>query len=182
LARSGVRGTLSQPGPSHPAASGRLARTLCRTKCPHADSQMFQGTVSAHRRQKSVSRGAFREFMHPQATLASDSNEREDKASNRESGTLRRPDSRNSSRQATSRQGQNCGRGASSSRRLRAAVQGLGQRAWCSPRLAQRAAGPLRSPQRRSTAPALLSAETGRLPWHAQRKTLVFLRANTGAA
>jgi hypothetical protein len=28
LARSGVRGTFSQPGPSHPAASGRLTRTL----------------------------------------------------------------------------------------------------------------------------------------------------------
>jgi hypothetical protein len=28
LARLGVRGTFSQPGPSHPTASGRLARTL----------------------------------------------------------------------------------------------------------------------------------------------------------
>jgi hypothetical protein len=28
LARLGVRGTFSQPGPSHPAASGRLTRTL----------------------------------------------------------------------------------------------------------------------------------------------------------
>jgi hypothetical protein len=37
LARSGVRGTFSQPGPSHPAASGRLTRTLGHTKCtaPH---------------------------------------------------------------------------------------------------------------------------------------------------
>jgi hypothetical protein len=32
LARSGVRGTFSQPGPSHPAASGRLTRTLGRMK------------------------------------------------------------------------------------------------------------------------------------------------------
>jgi hypothetical protein len=40
LARSGVRGTFSQPGPSHPAASGRLTRTLGLTQqAPHHFSQ-----------------------------------------------------------------------------------------------------------------------------------------------
>ena len=34
MARSGVRGTFSQSGPSHPTVGVRLARTLCRTKCP----------------------------------------------------------------------------------------------------------------------------------------------------
>ena len=31
MARSGVRGTFSQPGPSHPTAAVRLTRTLCPT-------------------------------------------------------------------------------------------------------------------------------------------------------
>jgi hypothetical protein len=34
LARLGVRGTFSQPGPSRPTVAVRLARTLCRTKYP----------------------------------------------------------------------------------------------------------------------------------------------------
>ena len=44
MARLGVRGTFSQPGPSHPAASGRLARTLGLTPASWALSAMSEDT------------------------------------------------------------------------------------------------------------------------------------------
>ena len=58
--------------------------------------------------------------------------------------------------------------------------QATGLRRWCSPRLAQRAAGPWRSPQRRSTAPALPSAETGWLLRHALRNNQNPFSRNAG--
>ena len=181
MARPGVRGTFSQPGPSRPAAAVRLTRTLCRTKCPLASSQVFRGTVLAHRTQTSVSRGGSREFMYPKATHASASDERADRASNYESGTLQRSVARHSSRQATNCEGQSCSRDTSSSQWSRARGQRSSHRRWCSPRLARRAAGPWRSPQRRSTAPALPSAETGRFCGMRQRKRIEN-RATSGAA
>jgi protein tyrosine phosphatase (PTP) superfamily phosphohydrolase (DUF442 family) len=63
LARLGVRGTFSQPGPSRPAAAVRLARTLCLTNAPllnaihrllataflalSAEGQLFAQTLAA---------------------------------------------------------------------------------------------------------------------------------------
>jgi uncharacterized membrane protein YsdA (DUF1294 family)/cold shock CspA family protein len=46
LARIGVRGTFSQPGPSRPAAAVRLARTLCLTKYPPPPMR-FEGTLTS---------------------------------------------------------------------------------------------------------------------------------------
>jgi hypothetical protein len=54
LARPGVRGTFSQPGPSRLTATVRLARTLCRTKCLHAGSNSFLAAALAHGKRVSV--------------------------------------------------------------------------------------------------------------------------------
>jgi hypothetical protein len=56
LARLGVRGTFSQPGPSHPAASGRLTRTLGLTNTILGASHAMTTTPRIHRPRGSILR------------------------------------------------------------------------------------------------------------------------------
>jgi hypothetical protein len=79
---------------------------------------------------------------------------------------LRRAASRTESSQR-----QRCRASGPASPRLRASAQATSPLRWSSSRLAQRAAGPWRSPQRRSTATALPSAETGWQLWRAVRNS-----------
>ena len=64
MARLGVRGTFSQPGPSHPAASGRLTRTLGRmaTLVP-PDLQTHARNTAINPEQRMKQR-EFKELIH----------------------------------------------------------------------------------------------------------------------
>ena len=145
MSRPGVRGTFSHPGPSHPAAAVRLARTLGlakntirqRPRAPRAlvahGCQVLLARPEGTNRHLTQTRSCHRVRRHDNPVLQA------------------RPQSR--LRRFSYPKG-------------KLPEYGKAVR-WSSMRLAERAAGVWRSPQRRSTAPALPSAETGKHSWRA---------------
>ena len=161
-----------QPGPSHPAVGGRLAPTLCRTKCVHAGSASLHVATSAHGKRDLVAGRGNRESRGAKSKRVCVPHEKEERSSGSQYSTYNtlRGSSfsiSHSSHRAT--QDMSASQRASSNpRRCR------------SSRLARRAAAPWRSPQRRSTAPALPSAETGMLLWPATSNQRVSFAGKCG--